>query len=203
MTETTYGATTPRAEATRARLVEAAIAAFAEKGFHGTTTRDIAAAAGMSPAALYVHHRSKEELLYLISRAGHERTLALVRNAIAMGGTPVEKLRLVVYDFAVHHANRHTESRIVNYELAALSPDHRTAIRGIRQQIEAEVRGLVESGVASGDFDSADPRMAAVALLSLGIDLGRWYREEGAWKPEDIGERYAEMALRIVGTRQV
>jgi AcrR family transcriptional regulator len=203
MTETTYGANTPRADATRARLAEAAIAAFAEKGFHGTTTRDIAAAAGMSPAALYVHHRSKEELLYLISRAGHERTLALVQKAIAVGGTPVEKLRRVVHDFAVQHAERHTESRIVNYELAALSPDHRTEIRGIRQQIEAEVRGLVESGVASGDFDSPDPRMAAVALLSLGIDLGRWYREEGAWKPEDIGERYAEMALRIVGARQV
>ena len=203
MTETTYGANTPRAEATRARLVEAAIAAFAEKGFHGTTTRDIAAAAGMSPAALYVHHRSKEELLYLISRAGHERTLTLVRKAIAGGGTPVEKLRRVVYDFAVHHAERHTESRIVNYELAALSPDHRTDIRGIRQQIEAEVRGLVESGVASRDFDSPDPRMAAVALLSLGIDLGRWYREDGAWKPEDIAERYADMALRIVGARQV
>jgi AcrR family transcriptional regulator len=203
MTETTYGANTPRAEATRARLAEAAIAAFAEKGFHGTTTRDIAAAAGTSPAALYVHHRSKEELLYLISRAGHERTLTLVLDAIAVGGTPVEKLRRVVHDFAVHHAKRHTESRIVNYELAALSPDHRTDIRGIRQQIEAEVRGLVESGVASGDFDSPDPRMAAVALLSLGIDLGRWYRDEGAWKPEDIGERYADMALRIVGARQV
>ena len=62
MTETTYGANTPRGEATRARLVEAAIAAFAEKGFHGTTTRDIAAAAGMTPAALYVHHRSSEDL---------------------------------------------------------------------------------------------------------------------------------------------
>lgn len=203
MTETTYGANTPRAEATRARLVEAAIAAFAEKGFHGTTTRDIAAAAGMSPAALYVHHRSKEELLYLISRAGHERTLTLVRKAIALGGTPAEQLSRVIHDFAVHHAERHTESRIVNYELAALSPEHRSDIRGIRQQIEADVRGLVESGVASGDFDSPDPRMAAVALLSLGIDLGRWYHEEGVWTPKDIAERYADMALRIVGTRQV
>lgn len=201
MTETTYGANTPRAEATRARLVEAAIAAFAEKGFHGTTTRDIAAAAGMSPAALYVHHRSKEELLYLISHAGHERTLTLVRKAIAVGGSPAEQLRRVVHDFAVHHAERHTESRIVNYELAALSPEHRSDIRGIRQQIEADVRGLVESGVASGDFDSPDPRMAAVALLSLGIDLGRWYHEEGVWTPKDIAERYADMALRIVGTQ--
>ena len=201
MTETTYGANTPRAEATRARLVEAAIAAFAEKGFHGTTTRDIAAAAGMSPAALYVHHRSKEELLYLISRAGHQRTLTLVRRAIAVGGTPAEQLRRLVYDFAVHHAERHTESRIVNYELAALSPEHLVEIRKIRREIEGEVRDLVESGVGSGDFETPHARMASVALLSLGIDLGRWYREEGAWKPEAVADRYADMALRIVGAR--
>ena len=194
-------ANTSRAEATRARLIVAAIAAFAEKGFHGTTTRDIAAAAGMSPAALYVHHRSKEELLYLISRAGHERTLTLVRNSIAVGGTPAEQLRRVVHDFAVHHAERHTESRIVNYELAALSPEHLVEIREIRRKIDAEVRDLVESGVASGDFETPHARVASVALLSLGIDLARWYREEGAWKPEDVADRYADMALRIVGAR--
>ena len=62
----------------RTRLLAAAVAAFAAKGFHGTTTRDISTTAGMSPAALYVHHRSKEELLHQISLAGHERTLALV-----------------------------------------------------------------------------------------------------------------------------
>ncbi|NMN98368.1 TetR/AcrR family transcriptional regulator [Antrihabitans stalactiti] len=203
MTETREVAATSRAEATRARLMVAAIAAFAEKGFHGTTTRDIAAAAGMSPAALYVHHRSKEELLYMISRAGHERTLTLVRNAIAVGGTPAEKLRRVVHDFAVHHAERHTESRIVNYELAALSPVHLVEIRKIRREIDAEVRELVESGVASGDFETPHARVSSVALLSLGIDLARWYREEGAWKPKDIADRYADMALRIVGAQHL
>jgi AcrR family transcriptional regulator len=203
MTETTEVANTSRAEATRARLMVAAIAAFAEKGFHGTTTRDIAAAAGMSPAALYVHHRSKEQLLYMISRAGHERTLTLVRNSIAVGGTPAEQLHRVVHDFAVHHAERHTESRIVNYELAALSPEHLVEIRKIRREIDAEVRDLVEAGVASGDFQTPHARVASVALLSLSIDLARWYREEGAWKPEDIADRYADMALRIVGARHL
>jgi len=201
MTETTESANISRSEATRARLIEAAIAAFSEKGFHGTTTRDIAAAAGMSPAALYVHHRSKEELLYLISRAGHERTLELVRRAIAVGGTPAERVRRVVYDFAVHHAERHTESRIVNYELASLSPEHLVEIRKIRRKIDAEVRDLVESGVASGDFATPHARMASIALISLGIDLARWYREDGAWRPEDIADRYADMALRLVGAR--
>ena len=71
-----------RAAATRTRLLEAAVTAFAEKGFHATTTRDIAAAAGMSPAALYVHHKSKEELLHLISREGHSEVLGLIRAGV-------------------------------------------------------------------------------------------------------------------------
>lgn len=196
MTETTD---LPRAAATRARLLDAAVRAFAERGFHGTTTRDIAAAAGMSPAALYVHHRSKEELLYLISRSGHERTLALVRDGVACSDDPAEQLVTVVRQFAIDHARRHTGARIVNYELAALSPEHFEEIRQIRQSIDHEVRRLVESGVAVGAFHVRDAGMAALAVLSLGIDIARWYRDEGTWTPEDIGDHYAELALRIVG----
>jgi AcrR family transcriptional regulator len=190
-----------RADATRARLFDAAIAAFAEKGFHGTTTRDVAAAAGMSPAALYVHHRSKEELLYLISRSGHEHTLAMVQDAIASSDDPATALRTVIHDFVVHHARDHTSARIVNYELAALTPEHFAEIRDLRRRIEGAIRELVERGVAAGVFDTPDPRMAGVALLSLGIDIARWYREEGRWSPEDIGDHYADMALRMVGAR--
>lgn len=190
-----------RADAARARLLQAAIEAFAEKGFHGTTTRDIAAAAGMSPAALYVHHRSKEELLYLISKTGHDDTLDLLRAAIATSDDPAEALRRAVHDFCVHHARTHTTARIVNYELAALSPEHLAEIRGIRHAIEGEMRRLVARGVDEGVFHTPDPAMAAAALLSLGIDLTRWYREGGRWTPDRIAEQYAEMALRIVGAR--
>lgn len=191
----------PRADATRARLFEAAARAFAEKGFHGTTTRDIATAAGMSPAALYVHHRSKEELLYLISRTGHEQTLELVREAVASSGDPAESLRRVIREFAVHHARGHVRARVVNYELSALSPEHLAEIREIRREVSAEIRGLVERGAASGAFDTPDPRAAATALLSLGVDIARWYSEDGDWSPEDVADRYVGIALRIVGAR--
>jgi AcrR family transcriptional regulator len=190
----------PRADATRARLLDAAIAAFAEKGFSSTTTRDIAAAAGMSPAALYVHHKSKEELLFLISKAGHEATLKVVRDAIGPADDdPAAALRRVIHDFAVSHARDQTIARIVNYELTSLAPDHLTEILGIRHTIEDDMRHLVERGVAAGVFDTPDPRMAATALLSLGIDISRWYHEGGRWSPEDIADQYAAMALRIVG----
>jgi AcrR family transcriptional regulator len=192
----------PRADATRARLLDAAIAAFAEKGFSSTTTRDIAAAAGMSPAALYVHHKSKEELLFLISKAGHDATLKLVLDAIGPADDdPATALRRVIHDFAVSHARGQTVARIVNYELTALSPEHLAEILDIRHTIEDELRRLVERGVAAGVFDTPDPRMATVALLSLGIDISRWYHDGGRWGPEDIADQYSGMALRIVGVR--
>jgi AcrR family transcriptional regulator len=196
---TTQGGSPADRAGSRDRLQAAAVAAFASKGFHGTTTRDIAAAAGMSPAALYVHHRSKEELLYLISREGHERTLALVREAVAGTDDPVQRLRAVVHAFTVHHARGHTSARIVNYELAALSPEHLREIAALRRAIEQEMRDLVEGGVTAGAFTTTNPRMAALALLSLGIDVARWYRDEGEWSPEDVADYYSELALRIVG----
>lgn len=183
----------------RERLYAAAVAAFADKGFHGTTTRDIAAAAGMSPAALYVHYRSKEELLHLIARRGHERTLAIVDASIGAAGSPAERLHRLVHDFAMHHALWHTEARVVNYELSALSDDHLVEIRAVRRQIDSGMRRLVEEGVVSGAFADSDPTMAANALLSLGVDLARWYHEDLAWTAEEIAERYAEIALRVVG----
>ncbi|AXK89177.1 TetR family transcriptional regulator [Nocardia farcinica] len=191
--------TEPRGDSTRARLLEAAVEAFAEKGFNGTTTRDIAGAAGMSPAAVYVHHKSKEELLYLISRAGHDETLELIRKAAASSSDPATALRTVIYDFAVHHARAHTSARIVNYELNSLSPEHLNEIRAIRQQIDQTMRDLVQRGIEQGVFDIPDARIASTALLSLGIDIARWYRDAGHWTPEDIATAYAEMALRIVG----
>ncbi|WP_433566195.1 TetR family transcriptional regulator [Nocardia sp. CA-151230] len=191
-----------RADETRARLLDAAVAAFAERGFHGSTTRDITSIAGLSTAAIYVHHRSKEELLYQVSRTGHLDTLERMRESVAASEEPVEQLVAVIREFAIHHARAHTVARVINYELAALSPEHQREIKEIRHVIDTEMRQLIERGVDAGVFDNPNPRMAAVALLSLGIDLARWYREGGPLSPEEIGEYYVDLALRIVGARK-
>ncbi|WP_347037553.1 TetR/AcrR family transcriptional regulator [Glutamicibacter halophytocola] len=81
-----------RGSATRARLLDAAVTAFGNKGFHGTTTRDIAAAAGMSPAAVYVHHRTKEEILFQISAEGHRQILQVIHDSAAEDSGPTDRL---------------------------------------------------------------------------------------------------------------
>ncbi|MBO9523101.1 MAG: TetR family transcriptional regulator [Nocardioidaceae bacterium] len=187
-----------RGEATRAKLLDAAVTAFSEHGFHGTTTRDIASAAGMSPAAVYVHHSSKEELLYLISKAGHDTVITLLEQAVDSAGDPVDQLRAAVHAFAVHHVRSHVAARVVNYELAALSDRHQAEIQIIRHRIDQLFTDLVARGTAAGVFDPPNQRMAVVALQSLGIDIARWYRE-GGWSEDEIADAYVEMALRIVG----
>jgi len=191
-----------RAAATRARLLDAAVAAFAEKGFHGTTTRDIAGAAGMSPAAMYVHHKSKEELLFLIAQDGHQQALDVVLRARASASDPVEQLTAVGRDFAMFHVQHHTVARTINYELAALSAEHRAAIDVLRTGIDRELRALVAAGVTAGVFDTPDPALAATALASMGIDIARWYREDGEWTAQEIGDYYADLALRLAAARR-
>ncbi|AUH69193.1 MULTISPECIES: TetR/AcrR family transcriptional regulator [Gordonia] len=192
-----------RSELTRRRLLDAALEAFAERGFHGTTTRDIASAAGMSPAAVYVHYRSKEDLLFELSHTGHQATLATVEQADDPGADPAERLASVIRAFAEWHARGHTSARIVNYELTSLTPEHRREIVELRREITRRVRAIVDAGIASGAFDVDDPHTTTNSLLSMGIDIARWYSESGPLDPSRLGDFYAGIALRVVGAAPV
>ncbi|ALG86752.1 TetR family transcriptional regulator [Gordonia phthalatica] len=195
------GSATERSAETRRRLLDAAAQAFADRGFHGTTTRDIAGAAGMSPAAVYVHYRSKEELLFELSRAGHLKTIGNLDVNDDPDASPVDRLSAVMRGFAEWHARGHTTARIVNYELAALEPEHRREIGLLRTEITRRVRAVVDAGIASGDFDIDDPHTTTTALLSMGIDIARWYSLSGPLSPDEIADFYAMLALRVVGAR--
>lgn len=186
----------------RDRLLYAAMVSFAAKGFHGTSTRDIALAANLSPAAVYVHYETKEELLYQISKIGHLETLSIVRAAFDSTTDPVQRLWVVVHNFTLAQAKRHMRARIVNYELAALNKAHRAEVTTIRRQIEACFKQAVEAGVLSGDFTPAEPSLTAHALISLGIDVARWFHDDGRWTAEQIADHYATHALGFVGSRQ-
>lgn len=183
------------------RLVMAAVEAFAERGYHATTTRDIAGRAGMSPAALYIHYKTKEELLYQISGVGHRLSLGLLQAAANGGGSPAERLTGAVRAFVRWHAEHHTTGRVVQYELGALSAEHYTEIVGLRRRSEAAIRSVIQDGVKAGDFDVPDVSGTTLAVLSLCIDVARWFNPGGRRTPDEIGELYADLVLRMVGSR--
>ncbi|MFF0891062.1 TetR/AcrR family transcriptional regulator [Streptomyces sp. NPDC001046] len=191
-----WGEVTP--DAAR-RLLIAAVEAFAERGYHATTTRDIAGRAGMSPAALYIHYKTKEELLHRISRIGHEKALEILRTASRREGGPTERLADAVSSFVRWHAGGRTTARVVQYELDSLGPDARAEILALRRLVDAEIRGIIEEGARSGEFDVVDVHGTTLAVLSLCIDVARWFNVGGPRTPEEVGELYADLVLRMVG----
>ncbi|MEU5363575.1 TetR/AcrR family transcriptional regulator [Streptomyces sp. NPDC005925] len=200
--ETAGGETQAWAEVTpdaARRLLIAAVEAFAERGYHATTTRDIAGRAGMSPAALYIHYKTKEELLHRISRIGHEKALDILRTASSGGGGPAERLADAVSSFVRWHAGGRTTARVVQYELDSLGPDARAEILALRREVDGVIRAIIEDGAATGEFDVIDVHGTTLAVLSLCIDVARWFNVDGPRTPDEVGALYADLVLRMVG----
>ncbi|MFD7923669.1 TetR/AcrR family transcriptional regulator [Streptomyces sp. NPDC059740] len=181
------------------RLLLAAVEAFAERGYHATTTRDIASRAGMSPAALYIHYRTKEELLYRISGIGHEKALSIIDDAAKGPGSPTERLATAVRTFASWHAEHHTTARVIQYELTALAEEHYVHVSNARRRTDRLLRGIIEDGARCGEFAVDDVAATTLAVLSLCVDVARWFSSEGRRTAEEVGEVYADLVLRMVG----
>jgi AcrR family transcriptional regulator len=181
------------------QLLTSAVRCFAANGFHATTTRDIAAGVGLSPAALYVHFPSKEIVLHEIVRIGHERALAHVQGPeIDSVIGAAERLSILVARYTAWHARHHVAARVCQYELNALAPDHYDEIRELRHRTNEVFRTTVARGVTDGTFAPVDVNRVVRAMLSLGIDLVRWYRLDGPDSPEQLGQFYAGLALKMV-----
>ncbi len=183
---------------TAVRIMLAAADAFAERGFHATTTRDIASRAGLSPAGVYVHFASKEVLLFELSRRGHARARDLLVAAATASATPTDALRAIVGGFSRWHAEHYELGRIVQFEFRHLSPEHRDEVLTLRKEIDLVVAGVLRDGVATGEFEVPDVSATALALLSMAIDVARWYTPDVRRTPEAIETTYGDLAVRLV-----
>ncbi|WP_456698391.1 TetR/AcrR family transcriptional regulator [Aeromicrobium sp. P5_D10] len=181
----------------RERLLNAAVEAFAEKGFAATTTRDIASRAGMSPAAVYVHHDSKESLLFTVSLDGHRETLEILTSAADSSTDPIVRLRNMVYEFSLWHADHSRVGRIVQYEYHALTPEHRAEIAVYRRNIEKTMQDALADGVSQGVLEADDVPGTAFSVLSLGVDLVRWFKPGGSRSSHELATLHADLAVRM------
>jgi AcrR family transcriptional regulator len=182
------------------RILLAALAAFAKHGFEAATTREISEGAGMSPAALYVHYKAKSDLLYEISRIGHQSVLDQVEQALRDAPEdPEERVRRFVAAFAKWHADHHVVARVIQYELKSLPTRQFRKIAELRNRFEELLGAELRAGVKAGAFDIAELEATTLAILSLCIDLARWYHPADDHKTSDeVGELYAGLVARMI-----
>lgn len=180
------------------RLIVAAVAEFSARGYHATTTRQISIRAGMSPAAMYVHYASKEEMLYDASTIAHAAAFRAVSQPAPEDLTPSARLRFLVRRLTLWHAEHPSLARIAQYDLGGLSPEHHAEIATIRRRTERIFRNAVEDGLTTGAFQATDVNAAVRAVMSMIIDVARWFRKDGPTDATTLATWYGDLAVRML-----
>jgi AcrR family transcriptional regulator len=186
----------------RDAITGAAREIFAERGYHGTSIRDIAKRAGLSLSALYYWHPSKQHLLAaLIEEIQHDYFERCDRALRAAGDDPAEKLRALVRATVEYRVSLRIESNIATREWRNLDPGNRERLDGMRRSASQLWADIVAEGVARGAFHCAHPDDARRAVVAACNAIAQWYEPGGEITLPDLVERYSAIALRIVDHR--
>lgn len=164
----------------RADVVAAAGRLFAERGYHGTSMRDLGRDLGLLGSSLYAHVESKQDLLVEVVEEGARLFQDSADEALATGGSVGDRLRgLVEGHIDVVLDNRDVVRTFLN-EARMLDEEHRARVIAARDAYEADFRAVVAEGVADGTFrPDVDPKIASIFILSILNAVERWYRPDG------------------------
>jgi AcrR family transcriptional regulator len=179
------------------KIFRAALELFADKGYHGTSTRAIAERADMSPGALYSHYKSKGDILYRIIRITHEGMLRQLQITMTRKTDLIERLRDLVACHVRYHAEMSIAARVANYELHCLDPDRMAEIAQLRQLIEATVKDTLLLAEGAGLVKTGDINLATIMVLSLGIDVSRWFRPGHGSSPDELAAYYSDHVIEM------
>jgi AcrR family transcriptional regulator len=185
-------------------IAAAALRTFSERGYFGTSIRDIAAAADMTAASLYHHYSSKQDILRVVMTAIMQDALQTTRDGLVRAGsTPAEQLTGLVRSWVEFHAARQIEARVGAAELHCLQAEGRELVVALRDEQEHMFLSVIRRGVENGAFRTPHPREAARAIINMGTAVATWYRKDGGITSAKLAETYVTLALATVEARDI
>ncbi len=188
---------TPTSASSRKTIIfREAARLFREKGYSGSTLRDLAKKAGVKGGSVYHHYSSKQEILFTIMEHTMSMLITRVQEAIAAETRPINKLRKAIQFHIAYHTADSDETFVTDAELRNLDPDNLDTIVGMRDRYEAIFRQIMEEGVACGEMRIGNVGLVSKALLQMCTGVSSWYRPEGEQSISDIADYYIELFFR-------
>jgi AcrR family transcriptional regulator len=180
----------------RDSILDAATRLFGEKGYDGTTMRDIARALGMRPGSLYVHIDSKETLLAEIVDAGFDPFLALASEIANSSDAPDVRLRRAIVEHVKGIGDNRERVMVVLHHWRFLSGPSYDRVVENRRVYEETFRRIVDDGVEAGIFNgSLDRHVAVLTILGALNWVPEWLSPDGPASVQEVGERLADTLL--------
>ena len=185
------------------RILDAALHAFYEHGYHGTTTRDLARRSGLSVPGVYHYYPSKQDILFDLMTVIIDELLVRSRQALASAAPdPRSQFDALVESLLRFHMHRRTGATVSTAELRSLEPANRELYVAKRDEQQRMLDRVILDGVREGDFSTSYPKDASRAIASLCVGVASWYRPDGTLPVDALLDRYLTIARSIVGINE-
>jgi AcrR family transcriptional regulator len=163
-----------RFEVQRHRILKAAATCFNQKGYSGTSLKDVARHLGLTDAALYYYVRSKEELVYQCYLRAADLGREAMGRARAEGRTGFEQACLYIrYHVEVMVGERGPVA--IMSEIPSLKDPHRDRILAVSRQHSAAFESILSAGIRDGSIACDDVRMTGNAVMGAINWIPKWF----------------------------
>ena len=178
----------------RELILREAAALFASQGYAATSMNQVAAACGVSKAALYHYVRDKHELLACVAEAHVQRLAALVAEVQAEGLAPEPQLRALITRFVQEYASAQNEHRVLTEDVALLADPERERVLAVQRGVVkafAEAVGALRPALRQQALDTP------LTMLLFGMInwLFTWFRPGAPLTHEQMAPMVADLFL--------
>ncbi|MCA1055075.1 TetR/AcrR family transcriptional regulator [Rossellomorea aquimaris] len=185
-------------EKRRDQMIRGAVSLFKQKGFHRTTTREIAKAAGFSIGTLYEYIRTKEDVLYLVCDSIYEQVRLELEELDTDEGT-IEGLRIGIAHYFQVMDRMQDEVLVMYQEAKSLSKDALPYVLRKELEMVAMVEKLIVRCVETGELELDDERIHMLAQ-NVFVQGQMWGFRRWALQKRYSLEEYIELQVDLLFT---
>ena len=186
-------------EKRRDEIIDAAVKIFSEKGYHSTSTKEIADLSGMSVGTMFQYVKTKQDILYLVCCHIH----SLIEEALyAVTIKDLDPLQVISKSVqALYEIVDHVSDYVVlmYQETASLDKAARTAFLSREKSLRNHLESQIEKGIGCGTF-RVDLESVSLIAEDILVQAQMW-----AFRRWSLSERlnlkeYAEMRIKLLTT---
>jgi TetR/AcrR family transcriptional regulator, cholesterol catabolism regulator len=183
----------------QAKILRGAIAVISKKGFHKTTSQDIADAAGLPVGSLYQYIGRKVDVLALMASESTRLSREAVDRALAQEGDELELLTGAVRALMYSLAENRRIVKILYWETVRLPIGERRRLIEGEAELRRILEGLIRRGIDEGVFRQTDAFLAAqdIILMAHAWAIKGWAIKD-RYSLDSYVEGQVEILLRVL-----
>jgi AcrR family transcriptional regulator len=190
------------ADSRRKQVVASAAELFDRAGYHTTNMAELARAVGLEKPTLYHYFSGKDEILFWI----HEEFIDLLIAKAESRASDTElsardELQGMMRDVLELMETHRGHVRVFFEHQRELAEERQETIRVKRDAYEERVRGVVERGIAAGEFRDIDHRLVTLAIFGMCNWAYQWYRSGGIYSTNELADFFHDLLLNGITPR--